>query len=88
MAKLSIAVYDARGNSEYRVRGEDEILLVYPKEYELGDKIVFTIDKVPAFYVIRTDGAIDEAYVYLTQERLEYPIPFERNEYMNTDRIS
>lgn len=88
MAKLSIAVYDGQGNSGHWAHGEDELLLVYPKEYEPGDKIVFTADEVPAFYIVRVDGAMDEAYVYLTRGRLEYPIPFERNEHLDADRIS
>lgn len=88
MAKLSIAVYNTQGEMEYWVRGEDEILLVYPAEYEPGDRLVFTADEIPGFYVIRVDGAMDEAYVYLTRERLEYAIPFERGNPLNMDRIS
>ena len=88
MAKLGISVLNTQGENEYWVRGEDEIHLVYPKAYELGDTLVFTSDEVPGFYVIRVDGAMDEAYVYLTQERLAYTIPFERNEYSKADRIS
>lgn len=88
MANLSIFVLDTHNESEYLVRGKDEIHLVYPKEYEPGDRLVFTSDETPGFYVIRVDGAMDEAYVYLTQGRVEYPIPFERNEYSQGDRIS
>ena len=58
MAKLGISVLNTQGENEYWVRGEDEIHLVYPKEYELGDTLVFTSDEVPGFYVIRVDGAI------------------------------
>lgn len=88
MANLSISVLNAQGEMEYWVRGEDEVYLVYPQQYEPGDRIIFTADQVPGFYVIRVDGAMDEAYVYLTQGRVEYPIPFERNEYSQGDRIS
>ena len=88
MAKLGISVLNVQGDMEHWARGEDEIHLVYPKAYELGDTLVFTSDEVPGFYVIRVDGAMDEAYVYLTQERLAYTIPFERNEYSKADRIS
>ena len=88
MANLSISVLNAKGEMEYWVRGEDEVYLVYPQQYEPGDRIIFTADQVPGFYVIRVDGAMDEAYVYLTQGRVEYPIPFERNEYSQGDRIS
>lgn len=88
MANLSISVLNAKGEMGYWVRGEDEVYLVYPQQYEPGDRIIFTADQVPGFYVIRVDGAMDEAYVYLTQGRVEYPIPFERNEYSQGDRIS
>lgn len=88
MANLSISVQGVQKSGEHSAGGRDEILLVYPKEYEPGDKLVFATDEVPAFYVIRVDGAMDEAYVYLTQNRVEYPIPFERNEHMKLDRIS
>lgn len=88
MAQLSIAVHNARGKIEYRVHGENEIHLVYPEKYVSGDRLVFTADEIPGFYVIRVDGAMDEAYVYLTQERLEYPIPFESGNPLNMERIS
>lgn len=88
MATLSIFVMSAHSDIEYLVRGENEIHLVYPKAYEPGDRIVFTTDETPAFYVIRVDGAMDEAYVYLTKERVEYVIPFEQGEYFKEDRIS
>ena len=88
MANLSISVLNAKGEMEHWVRGEDEVYLVYPQQYGPGDRIIFTADQVPGSYVIRVDGAMDEAYVYLTQRRVEYPIPFERNEYSQGDRIS
>lgn len=88
MENLSISVLNAHGEIEYLVRGEDEVYLVHPRAYEPGDRLVFTTDEVPGFYVIRVDGAMDEAYVYLTQGRVEYTIPFERNEYSQEDRIS
>lgn len=88
MASLSIFVMNADSKIEYLVHGENELHLVYPKAYEPGDRIVFTTDEAPAFYVIRVDGAMDEAYVYLTKERVEYVIPFEQVEYFKGDRIS
>lgn len=88
MAAVSILVLGAHSGNEYSVQGEDEIYLVYPKAYEPGDRLVFTAGEIPGFYVIRVDGAMDEAYVYLTKERVEYAIPFERNEYFQEDRIS
>lgn len=88
MAQLSIAVHNTRSEIEYWVRGEDEIHLVYPEKYVPGDRLVFTADEIPGFYVIRVDGAMDEAYVYLTQGRVEYAIPFEQGNPFQLDRIS
>lgn len=88
MATLSIAVNNACGEIEYWIRGKDEIHLEYPEEYEPGDRLVFTTDEVPAFYVIRVDGAMDEAYVYLTNKRIEYAIPFEPGNPFQLERFS
>ena len=88
MAKLEISVENGQGEALCRVDGENEIWLVHQGEYVPGDKLVFTTDEVPGYYVIRVDGAMDEAYVYLTEGRVEYPIPFERNEHMKSDRMS
>ncbi len=88
MAGLSIAVLNGRGDVVCRTDGSDEIRMVHEGKYEPGDRIVFTTDEVPAFYVIRVDGAMDEAYVYLTQERVEYAIPFEQGNPFQIERIS
>ena len=88
MAKVSIAVHGSLDGEKDRIWGEDEVQLVYRQKYQKGDKLIFTADQVPDFYIIRSDGAMDEAYVYLTQERLEYPIPFEEGNPFNMDRIS
>ena len=76
MAKLEISVENGQGEALCRVDGENEIWLVHQGEYVPGDKLVFSTDEVPGYYVIRVDGAMDEAYVYLTEGRGEYPIPF------------
>lgn len=88
MAKLVISVLNKHGDVKCLVDGEDSIWMVHQGEYELGDKIVFTTDEYPAFYIIRVDGAVDEAYVYLTRGRVEYAIPFEKDNPFKMDRIS
>ena len=88
MANLSIAVWNGRDEVLCEANGENELWLVHQGEYAPGDKLVFTTDEVPAFYVIRVDGAMDEAYVYLTRQRVEYPIPFERGTPLQAARIS
>lgn len=88
MANLSITVLAGQDEIKCQTGGDDEVWLVYQGEYVPGDKLIFTTNEVPAYYVIRVDGAIDEAYVYLTQELLEYAIPFEQGNPFQMDRIS
>lgn len=77
MAELKIKVCGKDGVEKSKVSGEDEILMVYEGEYIPGDKICFETDQIGVFYVIRVDGSMDEAYVFLTKELVEYVIPFD-----------
>ena len=88
MSKLSIALLGGQGEEKCRADGEDTIWMACQGEYGRGDKLVFTTDEYPGFYVIRVDGAMDEAYVWLTQGRVEYPIPFDPENPFQLDRIS
>ena len=85
----SVSRYAAdRGDTKCRIDGMDDIWIVHQGEYEPGDKIVFTTDTFPAFYIIRIDGAMDETYVYLTDRQVEYPVPFEKGNPFKMDKIS
>lgn len=77
VADLNITILNGQGEVRGTASGEDELLLVWEGEYKPGDFIRFETDDAPGFYVIRVDGAMDEAYVYMTQEKVEYTIPFE-----------
>ena len=77
MAELGIIIQSEQGTPKCQVRGEDQILMVYEGEYEPGDRILFETNEKGGYYVIRVDGSMDEAYVYLTRERVEYIIPFD-----------
>lgn len=88
MANLSIAVLDAQGTVKCRTDGEEQVWLVYQGEYAPGDRLVFTTDEAPGHYVIRVDGAMDEAYVYLTQGQVGYPIPFDPEDPLHLSRVS
>lgn len=76
MAKLGITIQNEQGTPKCQVRGENQILMVCEGEYEPGDRILFETEEKNGYYVIRVDGSLDEAYVYLTRERVEYVIPF------------
>ena len=77
MAELGIIIQSEQGTPKCQGRGEDQILMVYEGEYEPGDRILFETNEKGGYYVIRVDGSMDEAYVYLTRERVEYIIPFD-----------
>lgn len=88
MSKLSIALLDGGGSEKCRTDGEDALWMVYQGEYEPGDRLVFTTDGRPGFYVIQVDACLDEAYVYLTQGTVEYPIPFDPGNPFQLARIA
>lgn len=77
MANLKITVYDEQNIKKDDVSGEDQAIMVYEKEYQPGDKILFETDEPDTYYVIRVDSSMDEAYVYLTKPSLQYDIPFQ-----------
>lgn len=77
MAKLGITIASGQGEKKCSVTGKGQAVAVYEGVYEPGDRIVFETDKVNDYYVIRVDGAMDEAYVYVTENRVEYTIPFD-----------
>lgn len=77
MTALKITIENSQGETKCQVQGEKQIVMVYEGEYQPGDTIVFEVGKTDTYYVIRVDDGMDEAYVYLTKERLIYTIPFE-----------
>ena len=77
MAGLGIRILGGQGEERCRANGDDQIVMVYKGAYEPGDRIIFETDETDAYYVIRVDGAMDEAYVYLTKNQVEYVIPFD-----------
>ncbi len=77
MADLKITVVNSQGEVKYQVQGRKQVVMVYEGEYQPGDAIVFETTGRDTYNVIRVDDGMDEAYVYLTEERVEYTIPFE-----------
>jgi len=76
MAELKVTVIRKDGENKSQVCGQDQIRMVYEGEYEPGDAIVFETTKTDAYYMIRVDDCMDEAYVYLTAGKVVYTIPF------------
>ena len=67
MANLKITVLNDKGQVKQEVCGQDQIVMVSKEEYQPGDQLQFETDETSTFYMIRIDGAMDEAYVYLTE---------------------
>ncbi|MCI9360090.1 MAG: carbohydrate-binding protein [Hungatella sp.] len=76
MADLKITIMNKEGENRFQATGRDQVLTVYEGEYEPGDSIVFETTDTDTYYVIRVDDCMDEAYVYLTAEKVVYTIPF------------
>ena len=66
MAVITIKIQNKDGMTLSVARGEDEAALVYTKEYEEGDEIIFEISPKNAFYELMADDALGAATVYVT----------------------
>lgn len=77
MAKLTITVKSKNGEVKASAAGEDQAVLVYVGEYELGDTITYNTDVMNRHYVVRVDDGMDESFVYLTGPEVVYEIPFD-----------
>ena len=88
MANLKITVLGEDNSTKCEAAGVDEVWAVHQGEYAPGDKIVFTTDDFPAFYFLRVDGAMEEAYLYLAKGQVEYTVPFEKGNPFRIDKMS
>lgn len=73
---MEIKILDQNGKQKAAQEGAGQVAFGWEGSYEKGDQIVFTFPKVPGYYIIRADDAMDEAYVYATRTELIYEIPF------------
>lgn len=73
---MQIVIKDKDGNVRAQSQGEKQVVLAWEGEYAEGDRILFQVSKSRSFYLIRVDDALEEAYVFLTQNTLLYEIPF------------
>lgn len=75
MAVITIKIQNKDGMTLSVARGEDEAVLVYTREYEEGDEIIFEISPKNTFYELMADDALGAAAVYVTGD-VHYKIPF------------
>jgi hypothetical protein len=59
-----------------KAEGDDNVVLAWEGEYRKGDIIEFSDLTPDAFYVVKVDGAVDEAFVYITRETVLFTVPF------------
>ena len=81
MTMLKIRIENSQGETNCQVQGEGQAVMVYEGEYQPGDTIVFEAGKTDAYYVIRVDDGMDEAYVYLTKEKSCILFPLMRKKF-------
>lgn len=55
---------------------DKEVNLVFNEEYEIGDQIQITFDKINSHYMLQLDDAIGPCFVYINDYTLLYEIPF------------
>ena len=88
MANLKICVLSKDNSVKCEANGIEEVWAVHQGLYQPGDRIIFSTDDFPAFYFLRVDGAMEEAYVYLSRGQIEYTVPFENGNPFRMDKMS
>ncbi len=76
MSENRICILDKDGNEKAGAAASGQVVLAWDGIYEEGDKIVWTMEAVNQFYVIRMDDTMDENLVYITAPQVEFLIPF------------
>lgn len=75
MIELCIKVLDQASNILAESRGEDEVNLVFTREYCPGDKIILESSQKDCSIWLQLDDALGKSLVYLTED-IVYEIPF------------
>lgn len=73
---ITIKVIDGIGNVLDEKTGE-EVTFVYKKEYQPNDVIVVEATQANCYLMLQLDDTMGEHLVYLTDHKMEFPIPFE-----------
>lgn len=76
MSQYQIQVLDHSGETKAEIQSPMQAVLAWDGVYEEGDRILFRVPEANVYYVLRVDDTLDEAFVYLTTNNLEYEIPF------------
>jgi hypothetical protein len=73
---LSIKILDVSGNILAENKEQDEVMLVYKRSYEEGDRIVITSSEQNVYLKVQVDDALGSAFLFVTSKELTYYIPF------------
>lgn len=76
MAILCLKILDKEGNTLGVNRGENEVNLVYTREYKEGDRIILETSEKNINLWLQLDDSIGKSLVYVT-DNVEYQIPFQ-----------
>lgn len=76
MTEVSIKIVHENGSTAAFNSQQEEVRLVYQKEYEEGDKVILSCSTVPAYLMVQVDDALGESFVYITKKEVSYTIPF------------
>ncbi len=75
MATLYLKVQDSNWNTIDVNQGEDEVHLVYSREYREGDRIIVESSEKNIYLWLQIDDALGKSLVYIT-DNVTYEIPF------------
>lgn len=73
---LSIKILNKLNEVRAELSSQDEVRLVFKEEYNEGDKIVIETSKANTYLIVQVDDAMDKSFVYITENKVEYSIPF------------
>lgn len=74
---MKIAVYNDWDHvPKAEAEDEENVVLAWDGEYRKGDIIEFSGLTPDSYYVVKVDAAVDEAFVYITQEKVLFTVPF------------
>ncbi len=73
---LTLKVLDENNQVQAVRQGEDEVSLVYNREYKEGDRIFLESSEKDVYLAVQADDALGEAFVYTTGP-IDFKIPFD-----------
>ena len=74
--QLTLRIEDAAGGALASATGEDEAILVYEPEYQLGDQLILECDTIGVYLIVELDDGMSSVFVYLKGPQYRFQIPF------------